>query len=164
MKLKWTIARFEQLSLEQLHALMQLRVDVFVVEQKCVYRELDDLDNLAQTVHLLVHDEERLVGYCRVLAPDAHSNEVRIGRVVVAIGVRGKGVARELMNRALSVALDCWPRHAQALSAQVAVVPFYESLGFLKISAEYIEDGIAHIDMYRDGLTDDDVRTPQSAS
>jgi len=145
--LDWAVCNFEQLSTKQLYALMQLRVDVFVVEQKCVYRELDGLDLYRDTVHILGFNENQLIGYCRLLAPDRYHDKVKIGRVVVNTNFRGQGIASQLMTRAFDTASERWPGHSYALSAQVQVRRLYESLGFKAVSEEYLEDDIPHIDM-----------------
>lgn len=149
VELDWTWARFEQLSTHQLYALLQLRVDVFVVEQACVYRELDGLDTLDGTVHILGQSGNDLLCYSRVLAPIAKSSPVRIGRVVVHSDFRRRGYAGQIMLQAIAAASEYWPECDLMLSAQLEAVSLYSAIGFQIVSETYFEDGIPHIDMCR---------------
>lgn len=144
--IEWSIQRFDQLTASQLYSIMQLRVDVFIVEQTCVYRELDGLDILPNTVHILGYSQDCLVAYARAMAPE-DALPVKIGRVVIHLDYRRFGLAREMMNLLLSDLRTKWPNADLFLSAQTQVAGFYRSLGFQQISAEYVEDGIPHIDM-----------------
>jgi len=151
----WKLCQFDQLTTRELYQLAKLRIDVFVVEQRCAYPELDGLDLLSGTAHLFALEDAQPVTYARVLAPtsntsrfaDAHSACVHIGRVLVAQSHRRRGLATELMQRALEHCRSHHKGHAIALAAQVDVMAFYTSLGFTPCSAHYIEDGIAHVDM-----------------
>ena len=148
----WTICHFDQLGLQQLYALMQLRVDVFVVEQQCVYRELDDLDTLKETLHIVGHppaQPEVVVACARAMAPSEPGKPAYIGRVVTRADYRGIGLARDMMERLMIASEEAWPDGGLFLSAQVEVVDFYQSLGFRVVSGEYLEDGIAHVDMLK---------------
>lgn len=153
--LTWKLCPFDQLTTRELYQLARLRIDVFVVEQRCPYPELDGLDLLSGTVHLFAHDDAQPVAYARVLAPtvntsggaDAHCACVHIGRVLVAQPYRRRRLATALMQRALDHCRTHHKGHSIALAAQVDVMAFYTSLGFTPCSAHYIEDGIAHVDM-----------------
>lgn len=146
-QIAWRILRFGELSTRQLHDVLRLRCDVFVVEQACVYPEIDGLDILEDTVHVLGSLNSELLVYARAMSPTADSREATIGRVVTASSARGRGLAKELMIRLMVECRVTWPGHGLALSAQTQVRPFYESLGFVSTSSEYLEDGIPHIDM-----------------
>jgi ElaA protein len=138
-------ATFGELDAATLYALLRLRVDVFVVEQHCAYAELDGRDTEPGALHLwLTADGDREpIAYLRVLVePDGGA---RIGRVAVAPAARGAGVARQLMEAALSL-LGTRPC---ALEAQAHLVGFYRSLGFKVSGPEYLEDGIPHVPMRR---------------
>lgn len=134
---------------------MRLRVDVFVVEQACVYPELDDADVLPDTLHCQGRIEGKLVVYARMMGLTSSSDDkpatdlIRIGRVVSHENHRGQGLAKQLMLELLAHAEAAAPGRSIALSAQTPVVGFYRTLGFNVVSGEYIEDGIPHIDMER---------------
>jgi len=147
--MRWAFRSFAELDTHELLAIMKLRVDVFVVEQACAYAEIDHHDNAPETIHLLGWDnqsEKTLAAYCRAM-PNSQKQEVRIGRVVVNPAHRRRGIAKEMMLELFSSlrALE----YDLALSAQTTVVEFYNSLGFVIESAEYVEDGIPHVDMRR---------------
>lgn len=159
---EWTLCHFEQLSALQVYQIARLRIDVFVVEQACAYPELDGLDLLPDTVHLFAMHEEQAVAYARILTPvqetsghtnpsDAcmHTDCVRIGRVLVAQPHRRRGLATQLMHRALDYCKAHRSGHDIVLAAQVEIMDFYAGLAFVPCSEQYFEDGIAHVDMQR---------------
>lgn len=136
----WHQAGFDQLSAATLYGLLQLRAEVFVVEQACVYRDLDGRDLEPGTQHLWVERGGEVAGYLRIL--EEGGAERRIGRVTVREGERGGGLAAELMRRALHAC----PGNV-VLDAQAQLVPWYMRLGFQATGPEYVEDGIAHVPM-----------------
>ena len=123
-----------------------LRESVFVVEQQCVYAELDGRDLEPGTRHLWVDGDTGPVGYLRVLD---EGDEVRIGRVVVAPGHRGQGLAANLMSSALDLA----GARPTVLAAQSHLAGWYAALGFERCGADFVEDGIPHTPMRRPGRT-----------
>ncbi len=127
--------------------MLKLRVDVFVVEQRCAYAELDGLDTDRHTLHALAWNKQFLAGYARALAPETADSSYRIGRVVVHPEYRKLGAATELMVKLMSAGAIQWPSRPIELSAQTTALSFYQSLGFVTTSEEYLEDGIEHIDM-----------------
>ncbi len=132
-----------ELTARELHDLLRLRVDVFVVEQECPYAEIDGLDLLASTEHVWFYDLSGPVASIRVLAdPDGW----RIGRVVTRSDRRGERLAGRLMDDILA-RID---RSPSQLEAQSYLVDFYASFGFTPSGPEYIEDGIPHIPMRRE--------------
>lgn len=138
---------FDDLTPRQLHDALALRQRVFVVEQACVYQDVDGKDPNA--LHLLGRNETAtLVAYARILPPGARFDVAAIGRVVVAPEHRGQGLARALMLEAIRIARD---HHGPrvALSAQAHLEAFYASLGFVRVGDVYDEDGIPHVDMRR---------------
>lgn len=155
--LVWNECYFSQLTSQQIYLLIKLRVDVFVVEQFCAYTELDGRDLEDYTMHVFATSNGIPVAYARVLTPPdfkktntlVEPESIYIGRVVVAKPWRGQGVARALMQRVLNHCQQHYPSSDQALSAQVQIKAFYTSLGFVTCSDEYMEDGIAHVDMRR---------------
>lgn len=148
MTLTWLDVCFTELSLEQLYNVLQLRVDVFVVEQNCPYPELDGKDKHVHTRHLLgLNDRQEVVAYSRVLAPSISYPQASIGRVAVAKSARGQGLANQLMQRAIAIAKQRWPDDHIQIGAQDYLRHFYQQLGFVVNSEVYLEDGIPHLDM-----------------
>ncbi|MGC2201619.1 MAG: GNAT family N-acetyltransferase [Stellaceae bacterium] len=137
--------RFEDLSTEALYELLQFRQNIFVVEQRSVYPDLDGLDQGAW--HLLLRVESELRGYLRLLPVAASQPSVRIGRVAVAPSLRRRGLGRVLMDEALRLHSRGYTGQEIVLSAQAHLAAFYAAFGFEAISAPYDEFGIPHIDM-----------------
>jgi ElaA protein len=131
---------FNHLGAWRVYAVCRLRQQVFVVEQDCVYPDLDGRDLEIGTRHVLMTDDNDLVGYARVL----DDTEVwRIGRVVLAPEVRGRGLAEPLMETALQVCVD----RDVVLDAQSPLAGWYASLGFEVDGEEFLDDGIPHVPM-----------------
>ena len=136
-------ARFADLDAVTLYALLRMRVDVFVVEQRCAYAELDGRDAEPGTWHLWTADERGPTAYLRVLADAADT--VRIGRVCTRVDARGTGLAAVLVVDALDLAGG----RPVVLDAQSHLVGFYRRHGFRVDGAEFVEDGIPHVPMRR---------------
>ena len=143
----WRIAAFAQLTPREVHDIFQARVAVFVVEQDCVFQDLDGLD--PECWHLLGRENGELVAYCRLVPPGTKFAEPSIGRVITVAAIRGRGAGRELMVEAIRRAEKLWPGKAIRVAAQRHLERFYAGLGFVTASEPYDEDGIAHIDMLR---------------
>lgn len=144
----WEIKAFHELSLEQLYTLLQLRQEVFVVEQTCPYLDADGADQ--QAYHLWARDDEGdMVAYVRLFLPSESAPYCRIGRVISAGKVRRQGLGQELMRRAIAWCEEQAPQQPIRLGAQVYLRRFYQRFGFVEISAEYLEDDIPHVDMER---------------
>ena len=137
--------RFDELTAGELYELLRIRQSIFVVEQACVYPDLDGLDQSAW--HLLARMESELIGYLRLTATAGPPPIVRIGRVAVSPSRRRCGLGRLLMEKALTLCRERFPLQALALGAQVPLVPFYESFGFAAISEPYDDFGVAHVEM-----------------
>lgn len=135
---------FTGLSGELLYEVLRFRQAIFVVEQASPYPDLDGHDLRSQ--HLLVRREGELIGYLR-LVPWPEERKITIGRVAVAPGGRGGGLARRMLAQAIAEAGRRYPERRLALSAQTYLAPFYESLGFIAASAPYDDYGVPHIDM-----------------
>lgn len=133
------------LSIEQLYAVLQLRSEVFVVEQQCVYQDLDGLDECA--VHVLGQTSGSLIAYARILPPGTRFAEASIGRVICRADLRGSGLGRRLMDRAVQQCHQLHPASDIRISAQEYLRKFYQSLGFRPDSQVYLEDGIPHLEM-----------------
>lgn len=154
MTLRWRTVRGDELAAAELYDVLRLRSEVFVVEQQCLYQDIDGADLSEHAVHLLAHDADSLIAYARLLFGTnalSHSApstpQARIGRVIVAGRARGRGLARDLVRRALTECGERWPGRVVALSAQAHLVDFYASMGFEALSEPYDEDGIPHVDM-----------------
>jgi ElaA protein len=149
--MKWKLKKFNQLDVDELYELLKLRVDVFVVEQNCPYHEIDEKDRHPDTLHLSGKSIKngKLAAYLRILPPGLGFKEASFGRVVVAKENRGEGISRIMVKKAISIFKHTWPENNIMISAQVYLKQFYESNGFQCVSSEYLEDGIAHIDMLR---------------
>jgi ElaA protein len=143
----WTWQRFEDLGVDNLYDALQLRCRVFVLEQG-PYLDPDGVDR--RSWHLLGRDASgALVSYLRVVDPGAKYEEPSIGRVVTAPQTRGGGSGRALMNEGVAGCERLWPAHAIRISAQAHLERFYASLGFERVGPDYLEDGIAHVEMLR---------------
>lgn len=139
---------FSQLSTMQLYQILALRSEVFVVEQQCVYQDVDGKD--LQCLHLLYYDttqQSNLVGYARLLPPGLSYPTASIGRVVIHGSCRQSNHGRVLVNDAIELCQHYWSEQDITIGAQCYLLKFYQSLGFEVIGDEYLEDGIAHIDM-----------------
>ena len=140
------VRRFEEFSAAELYEMLKLRVDVFVVEQKCAYPELDGND--PDCLHLRLLDQDGLLASARLWRPSPEHSP-RIGRVAVSPAHRGKRLGEALMREAIAECEKAYPNEDIELSAQSHLQAFYASLGFRPVSDEYLEDGIPHIDMVR---------------
>lgn len=139
-------ARFAELDVPTLYALLKLRQDVFVVEQKCAFPEIDGRDAEPGVTHLWIADETGPLSYLRVFE-DEGDGVARIGRVVTAAHARGRGLSAQLMTAALGLVGDA----PSQLDAQVESAPFYARFGFIVAGPEYLEDDIPHMLMTRAG-------------
>ncbi|MBF4693313.1 GNAT family N-acetyltransferase [Fusibacter ferrireducens] len=144
--MKCIIKRFDDLTIYELYDVMRLRFEVFVIEQSCLYPEIDGKDQ--QAYHLMCKDDEgELLGYLRILDAGVSYAETSIGRVVVKEKARGLNLGKKIMTEAISFIKTV--RHIEAIriSAQAYLLEFYKSLGFEAVSDEYLEDDIPHIEM-----------------
>lgn len=145
MQLTWIFKKFDELSTAELYAVMQLRNEVFVVEQNCVYQDADNKDQ--SSMHLCGWDETKLVAYTRIMPPGISYTEASIGRVVTSPAYRACGAGRQLMKESISYTFSQFNCTQIKIGAQVYLTKFYQSLGFVQSSIEYLEDGIPHIEM-----------------
>ncbi|WP_447891837.1 GNAT family N-acetyltransferase [Pseudomonas atacamensis] len=149
MTIEWICKHHRDLGKEQLYALLKLRSDVFVVEQKCAYPDLDGQDLEGDTHHLMGWEDDQLMAYLRLLDPESQGGDVVIGRVVTAPAGRGKGLGHAMMEQALKQAEKHWPQVPIYLSAQAHLQGYYGQYGFVAVGEEYLEDDIPHIGMRR---------------
>jgi ElaA protein len=147
----WQFSHFNDLSPADLYEVLRQRQDVFILEQTCLYPDIDGLDPVAH--HLLgwrtVDGERRLAAYLRVLGPGVKYDEMSLGRVITTQAARGTGAGRALLERGIACAESLYPGHRIRIGAQQYLEKFYAGFGFETVSAPYDEDGIMHIDMLR---------------
>ena len=149
-RIEWQWSRFNDLTVDDLYAVVRPREGVFIVEQSCPYPDADGRD--VNAWHLLgwrYAAERKLVAYARVFEPGIRYDEASIGRVVTAPEVRGTGLGKTLMAEALRRVETLVPGQAVKIAAQRRLEKFYLDLGFKTVSAPYEEDGIVHVDMIR---------------
>lgn len=156
--IEWQWATFSELSSENIYCIIRARQDVFILEQDCVYPDIDGLDQ--EALHLIgwsasnVSDSSQnthktLKAYLRIIYSNSKVKQASIGRVLVIKEARGQGLGKELVKRAVKKIETDTPTLAISLSAQHYLLTFYEELGFHPISEPYDEDGIQHIDMLK---------------
>ncbi|AKP88876.1 GNAT family N-acetyltransferase [Achromobacter ruhlandii] len=143
----WTCKPHAELTLAELYAILRLRSEVFVVEQDCVFLDMDGKDLQGQTEHLMAWENGALLAYCRLLEPALNDGQAVIGRVITAPAARGTGLGHELMRRAKDEVARLWPGQPVYLGAQARLRDYYAGHGFVPVTEEYIEDGIPHVGM-----------------
>ena len=147
MNIQWQLNSFEELTPHQLYQLLRLRSDVFVVEQQCIFLDMDNKDQ--QCMHLCGWKGELLAASTRLVPPGISYTEMSIGRVVSAPEVRGTGIGRELMQESINACYKLWGAAPIRIGAQCYLEKFYQSLGFEPQGEIYLEDGIPHIEMVK---------------
>ncbi len=148
MPLTWTTKPFAALTLAELYALLQLRSEVFVVEQTCPFQDIDGQDQVAH--HLLGHTATgELAAYARLFAPGLSYAQVSIGRVVTSPRHRRAGLGRALLSQAIAQCDAQYGPQPIKIGAQQYLQAFYESYGFVQQGEGYLEDGIPHLYMLR---------------
>jgi len=138
---------FKDLSTKELYDLLQLRSEVFVVEQDCVYQDVDGKDQKA--LHVLGYKGEKLVAYTRIFKPGDYFKESSIGRVVVSADERKFKHGYTIMNASIEAIKNHYNETDIRISAQTYLKKFYTNLGFNEVGEEYLEDGIPHINMIK---------------
>lgn len=141
----WISKPFAELSADELYALLRLRSEIFVVEQNCVFLDMDNKDQTCW--HLLGWQDGALVAYSRLVPPGVSYEESSIGRVATAITARGNGIGRELMQQSIIGTKKLFGDHIIRIGAQLYLEKFYSTLGFVPTGGIYPEDGIPHIQM-----------------
>ncbi len=146
LSVEWLWRKFSALSSMELYQLLKLRQDIFVLEQNCLYADIDNQDFYHQ--HLLAYSGTELIGYLRIIPSKHHSSGcVAIGRVAISRKYRGLGLAREMMEKAMDYCAHNHPSETIFVSAQLYLQSFYQNLGFKTIGDGYLEDDIPHIAM-----------------
>jgi ElaA protein len=143
--LQSVIKTFNDLSPQDIYNILQLRSEVFVVEQNCVYQDIDDKDQYA--LHLLLKKDDYLIGYSRIFKAGDYFKEASIGRVLVKKEDRNNRHGSLLMELSIKAIKDHLKENTVKISAQTYLKKFYNELGFDPVGEEYLEDGIPHIAM-----------------
>ena len=138
-------ANFDDLDIHTLYGILKLRSEVFVVEQNCVYQDIDGVD--IHSWHIWQTDNDRVIACARVFEKDVESKTIQIGRVVVAVDYRREGRASDIMEKAIDIAIKEFGAKRLYLEAQTYAISFYKQFGFEVCSDEFLEDGIPHVKM-----------------
>ena len=141
----WTCKKFTALTTEELYMILRLRSEVFVVEQNCVFLDMDNKDQYCD--HLMGWSDNILVGYSRIVPAGISYVETSIGRIVSSPAARGTGIGRELLKESIDTLYILHGKRAIRIGAQYYLKKFYESFGFVQKGEIYLEDGIEHIEM-----------------
>lgn len=144
----WRLMSFDDLRVLELYEVLRLRSEVFVVEQQCVYQDMDGFDRKA--MHLLGVQGGELQAYARCFEPGVKFAEATIGRVLVRKSARATGLGHTLMEQAILATAQVWGPQAIRIGAQAHLAGFYARHGFKDVGKPYVEDGIAHLEMLRD--------------
>lgn len=145
MSLNWNCKSFDELNVHELYAILRLRTEVFVVEQNCVFQDMDNKDQMSY--HICGWQDGELIAYTRLVPAGVSYAEASIGRVITAPSARRTGAGKELMQYSIKKLYELWGKQSIKLGAQLYLKKFYESFGFEQTSDIYIEDGIPHIEM-----------------
>jgi len=145
MSLLFKIKRFNELSAVEIYQILQLRSEVFVVEQNCVYQDIDGKDEKA--IHVIGEFEGQIVAYCRIFDKGNYFDQASIGRVIVKENFRDRKWGHDLIKEAIGAVEKQYGESQITISAQLYLKKFYESHGFIQTGEEYLEDGIPHIEM-----------------
>ncbi|MGQ3677634.1 GNAT family N-acetyltransferase [Tenacibaculum discolor] len=145
--MNFTIKTFQELTTSELYELLQLRSEVFVVEQDCVYQDIDGKDQKA--LHVIGVKEGKIIAYTRLFNSGEYFDTPSIGRVVVKETERKYGYGHDLIKVSIKAIIDNYNETTITISAQTYLQKFYESHGFKQVGEGYLEDGIPHIRMVR---------------
>lgn len=146
--MKWICKKFDDLTVHELYSILQLRNEVFAVEQNCVYPDMDNRDQLSY--HLNGWLDNKLIAYARLLPKGiVYDDHVSIGRVVTSSSVRRSGIGKELMINAIEQIKNLFGAVPIKIGAQLYLKKFYSAFGFHQTSDIYLEDGIEHIEMIK---------------
>lgn len=142
----WRTSAFDQLTTNELYKILKLRSETFVVEQKCIFLDMDDKDQ--KSYHLTCWNKDNdLVAYARILPAGISYKEISIGRIITAASYRGKGIGKKLIEQSLQYIHQNFGSSPVTIGAQLYLQQFYSSFGFKQSGDVYVEDGIEHIEM-----------------
>lgn len=148
--LEWKLSRLDALTVAELYAVLQLRTEVFVVEQNCVFQDMDGADDQAMHLlgsHSLPGQGAQLVAYARLFPAGIKFTEASIGRVITRGSARGGGLGHVLIQRSIAAVHSLWGVQAIRIGAQTRLQAFYSQHGFVDVGLPYVEDGIDHLEM-----------------
>lgn len=137
--------KFNELTLDELYEILKLRSEVFVVEQKCIYNDIDGKDLTSS--HIMIKENGKIKAYLRALQPGVSYEDASLGRVLVSPDARGKGYAKVIVTKGVEYILNNFNTTKITIGAQEYLKNFYSEIGFKPISEVYDEDGIPHLDM-----------------
>jgi ElaA protein len=139
---------FKELTTDEIYAILQLRSEIFVVEQNCVYQDIDYKDQSA--LHILGYKDDKLVAYTRIFKPEDYFEYASIGRVLVKAEERHLKYGFDIMEASINAIAERYNETKIKISAQTYLIRFYNNLGFKEFGDGYLEDGIPHIRMLKD--------------
>tara|TARA_Y100000385_G_scaffold273386_1_gene315241 strand:- start:2322 stop:2768 length:447 start_codon:yes stop_codon:yes gene_type:complete len=145
MKIQWVKKKWSEVSLEELYSVLRLRSEVFVVEQDCVYQDIDNKDQIA--IHLLGYINKELIAYSRLFNEGDYFKETSFGRAIIKKEKRGQGYGDELVKESLKTIKNYYGNKKVKISAQAHLKTFYSKHAFIAKGKEYLEDGIPHVSM-----------------
>ncbi|GAF13474.1 GCN5-related N-acetyltransferase [Bacillus sp. JCM 19046] len=140
--MEWRLKQFKELLPEELYAIIKARIEVFVMEQRCIFQDLDDIDQ--GSYHLFLTNGKEVAAYARLIPSGVEYQESSIGRVLVRESHRGKGLSHELMKQGMGFLTDQLKEDMIKLKAEFYIKDLYEEYGFKQISAVFLEDEIEH--------------------
>lgn len=143
--INWNFKHFSELSTLELYALAKIRMEVFIIEQDCIYLDLDDKDLEAH--HIFATEDDKVIAYTRLLAKDVNYPQVSIGRVLVVESARGRNLGHELMTQTMQFSETIYGPTDIKISAQQHLSKFYEEHSFKVVTEMYLEDDIPHVGM-----------------
>lgn len=143
--MNWKIKKFEQLTTKELYEILKVRSEVFVVEQNCIYQDIDTKDLVSY--HLYLEENNQIVAYSRIIPKGISYKETSIGRVLTKKSHRKNGLSKEMLKQAIEFITKTMNENEIRISAQAYLIDFYKSLGFEQVSEIYLEDDIEHLEM-----------------
>jgi len=153
--MQWILKKFHDLTVDEFHDILQLRINIFVVEQNCPYPELDDRDKIA--FHFFgINKENKIIAYTRIFKPGDYYEEAAFGRVVVHQDYRNQKIGFQLVEQTIIEIHKLFGNINIKIGAQTYLNNFYQSFGFHQIGDDYIEDGIPHIHMLINKLSNNE--------
>ena len=139
------IKKFDELTSRDIYEILKIRSEVFVVEQNCIYNDVDEKD--MESVHIFFKEKDKIISYIRVIKPGVSYDNASIGRVLVVLEERHRGLAKKIVQEGINYIINIWNEEKITIGAQEYLINFYKDLGFKPISQVYLEDGIPHLDM-----------------
>ncbi|MET2986431.1 GNAT family N-acetyltransferase [Aureibaculum conchae] len=143
--MQWFLKTFNELTLDEFHSIIKLRIDVFVVEQNCPYPELDNKDQISY--HFFCKENNKVIAYTRIFKPNDYYYEAAFGRVAVHQDFRKQKLGKKLIKKTIEETYKLFGKVSIKIGGQTYLKKFYESFGFKQVGAEYLEDGIPHVYM-----------------